>query len=83
MSFVDHAKIHDPSFPSTYPMNRIGSETIPRPISGTSIKRSISASPKKPSTPLFTQFSNFSFIDENLTDEDAWMSILDVVNAEV
>ena len=28
-------------------------------------------------------FTNLSYIDDNLTDEDAWMSILDVVNAEV
>jgi len=27
--------------------------------------------------------NKLSFIDENLTDEDAWMSILDVVNIEV
>jgi len=29
------------------------------------------------------QYTNPSFLDDNLTDEDAWMSILDVVHAEV
>ena len=34
-------------------------------------------------TPLTEQLTNLSCADENLNDEDAWMSILDVVNAEV
>jgi hypothetical protein len=41
------------------------------------------SSPKKPSSPTSRQFTNMSFIDENLTEEDAWMSILDIVNVEV
>jgi hypothetical protein len=35
--------------------------------------------PIKPNTPI----TNMSSIDESLHDEDAWMSILAVVNAEV
>ncbi len=34
-------------------------------------------------TPLTREVTNLSFMDENLSDEDAWMCILDVVNAEV
>jgi hypothetical protein len=33
--------------------------------------------------PLTREVTNVSFMDENLSDEDAWMCILDVVNAEV
>jgi len=48
-----------------------------------SINQSISNSPKNSSTPTSRQVTIISFADENLTDEDAWMSILEVVNAEV
>ncbi len=48
-----------------------------------SIDQSNSSSPNKPSTPISRQFENLSFVDENLNDEDAWMSILDVANIEV
>ncbi len=40
-------------------------------------------SPKNLSTPTSKRFKNLIFVDENLTDEDAWMCILEVVNAEV
>jgi hypothetical protein len=137
VTFVDHAKVHDPAFPSdipvkpkttvtipTSPPNRIGPTFLSRPVSKTSLNqlklissksiksnlflideffflkdglhekkfhksnnisfnRSIPSTPKKPTTPVSKPFSNLSFIDENLTDEDAWMSILDVVNTEV
>jgi len=46
-----------------------------------SLDRSNSTSPKKPSTPLSR--ANISSFDESLHDEDAWMSILAVANAEV
>lgn len=48
-----------------------------------SLDPSNSTSPKKPSTPVSRQSANQSFVDESLHDEDAWMSILAVVNAEV
>ncbi|CAF4573450.1 unnamed protein product [Rotaria socialis] len=38
---------------------------------------------KKPSTPVSGKSGNVSTADESLHDEDAWMSILDVVNAEL
>ena len=47
------------------------------------INQSISNSQQKSDTLKSRQFTNLSFIDENLTDEDAWMPILDIVNAEV
>lgn len=43
-----------------------------------SLDRSNSGNPKKPSTPVSRQF-----VDESLHDEDAWMPILAVANAEV
>ncbi len=46
-----------------------------------SLDRSNSPNSKKPSTPNSRQF--ISSIDESLHDEDAWMSILAVANAEV
>jgi len=46
-----------------------------------SLDRSNSISPIKPSTPVSR--INISSVDESLDDEDAWMSILDVANAEV
>jgi hypothetical protein len=48
-----------------------------------SLDRSNSTTPKKPSTPVSRQFANTSFVDESLRDEDAWMSILAVADAEV
>jgi hypothetical protein len=48
-----------------------------------SLDSSISYNLKKPTTSPSRQISHLSFIDESLTDEDAWMSILDVVNMEV
>jgi hypothetical protein len=48
-----------------------------------SLPQSIPNSPKIPSTPALKHFANLAFIDENLTDEDAWMCILEVVNSEV
>ena len=39
--------------------------------------------PKNLSTPTSKRFTNLIFVDENLTDEDAWMCILEVVYAEV
>jgi len=38
---------------------------------------------KKSCSSMSRQYTNPSFLDDNLTDEDAWMSILDVVHAEV
>jgi hypothetical protein len=46
-----------------------------------SLDRSNLTSPKKPSTPVSR--ANISSFDESLHDEDAWMSILAVANAEV
>ncbi|CAF0868563.1 unnamed protein product [Rotaria sordida] len=48
-----------------------------------SLNQSYSSSPKKPSTPVSRHIGNISIFDESLHDEDAWMSILDVVNAEL
>lgn len=48
-----------------------------------SLDRSNSTTPKKPSTPQSRQFLNMSSLDESLHDDDAWMSILAVANAEV
>lgn len=48
-----------------------------------SLDPSNSSSPKKPSTPVSRQLTNQSFVDESLHDEDAWMPILAVVNAEL
>jgi hypothetical protein len=41
------------------------------------------SSPQKTHTSVSRQFVRASSVDESLHDEDAWMSILDVVNAEV
>ena len=48
-----------------------------------SLDRSTSPNSKKPSTPVSRQWINGSFVDESLHDEDAWMPILAVANAEV
>jgi len=47
------------------------------------LDRSYSTNSKKPSTPISRQFATISSVDESLQDEDAWMSILAVANAEV
>jgi hypothetical protein len=44
---------------------------------------SISPNRKNSTAPSFKHIPRLSSFDESLTDEDAWMSILDVVNTEV
>ena len=48
-----------------------------------SLNQSISSSPTKCHRSSSRLFNTVPSIDESLHDEDAWMSILDVVHAEV
>ncbi len=47
------------------------------------LDRTNTTNPKKANTSEPKQTGNKSFADESLHDEDAWMSILAVANAEV
>ena len=48
-----------------------------------SLNESNSSNPRKPSTPVSVQFTSPSSVDESLHDEDAWVPILAVADAEV
>lgn len=70
------------NFFSLYSIDGLAEDTLDESDS-ISLDRSNSTTPKKPSTPLSRQFFNMSSVDESLHDDDAWMSILAVANAEV
>ncbi|CAF3452893.1 unnamed protein product [Rotaria sp. Silwood1] len=68
---------------SKYQLKSIIEDDKLDPSDNISLHQSNSNNPKKLSTSISEQFGNALSLDESLHDEDAWMSILDVANAEL
>ncbi|CAF3465801.1 unnamed protein product [Rotaria sp. Silwood1] len=68
---------------SKYQLKSIIEDDKLDPSDNISLHQSNSNNPKKLSTSISEQFGNVLSLDESLHDEDAWMSILDVANAEL